>query len=451
MKFKDEQLNDKQRKIAGVTSVALFIVFFGMLAVLVGPKMVAFVSEPEKFRLWVDSHGIWSRFAFVGMMMFQVVVAVIPGEPLEIGAGYAFGAMEGTLLCLIGMTIGGIIVFGLVRSLGIKMVSVFFSIEKIRSMKFLQNTKRLKTVAFLVFLLPGTPKDLLSYFAGITEIKWSYWVLLTSIVRMPSVITSTLGGDALGGKEYLLAVVVFSVTLVLSLGGLLLYNRISKRKNSRKKRIVLFDLDGTLTESGEGITKCVQYALEKMGIGGYKLEELQVFVGPPLLEKFMSFANFSREEATRAVEFYRERYTRIGIFENRPYEEVLEMLITLKNSGFTLAIASSKPENFVCQIAEHFGLSKCFDTMVGSTLAGERNTKAAVIKEALTRLGADLNSDEVIMVGDREHDVLGAMECDVECVAVSYGYGSLDELNGANPLKIVASVRELEEFLMSKV
>ena len=195
--------------------------------------MIQFVSEPEKFRLWVDSHGIWSRFAFVGMVVFQVLVAIIPGEPLEIGAGYAFGAFEGTLLCVIGCAIGGILVFALVRTLGMKMVSVFFSLEKIHSLKFLQNTKRLKTIAFIVFFLPGTPKDLLSYFAGLTKINWPFWIFLTSIARLPSIATSTVGGDALGVQEYTFAIIVFGATVVLSLIGMFIYKLISKHHSSK--------------------------------------------------------------------------------------------------------------------------------------------------------------------------------------------------------------------------
>ena len=222
----------RKKKIAAGVGLLLFVLITAALCLLVGRPMIDFVSQPEKFRDWVDSHGIVSRLAFIGMVVFQAIVAVIPGEPLEIGAGYAFGAVEGTFLCVVGTTVGGIIVFALARTLGMRIVSLFFSEEKIRSVSFLQNTRRLNTVAFLVFLLPGTPKDLLSYCAGLTQIRWSFWLLLTSLARLPSIVTSTVGGNALGVQRYAFAVGVFAVTLVLSGIGLYLYNRIAKKHDA---------------------------------------------------------------------------------------------------------------------------------------------------------------------------------------------------------------------------
>ncbi len=217
-----------------MAGLLVLLAFSAWVGFAIGRPMVRFVSEPELFRNWVDSHGIWGRIAFVGMVIFQVVFAVIPGEPLEIGAGYAFGAWEGTLLCLVGLTVGGLIVFALVRTLGIRVVEVFFSIEKIRSLKFLQNSRRLNTVTFILFFLPGTPKDLLSYFVGLTDIKLSVWMFITSIARLPSVVTSTLGGNALGDERYIVALVVFAITLIISGGGLLIYRMISRHHEKNK-------------------------------------------------------------------------------------------------------------------------------------------------------------------------------------------------------------------------
>lgn len=225
-------MENRKKKIAAGVGLLLFVLITAALCLLVGRPMIDFVSQPEEFRDWVDSHGIVSRLAFIGMVVFQAIVAVIPGEPLEIGAGYAFGAVEGTFLCVVGTTVGGIIVFALARTLGMRIVSLFFSEEKIRSVSFLQNTRRLNTVAFLVFLLPGTPKDLLSYCAGLTQIRWSFWLLLTSLARLPSIVTSTVGGNALGVQRYAFAVGVFAVTLVLSGIGLYLYNRIAKKHDA---------------------------------------------------------------------------------------------------------------------------------------------------------------------------------------------------------------------------
>lgn len=211
-------------------------------------------------------------------------------------------------------------------------------------------------------------------------------------------------------------------------------------------KIILFDLDGTLTQSGEGITKSVQYALEKMGIEAPDLEALKVFIGPPLHQQFMTYANLDEEQGRQAVEYYRERYSVTGIFENTPYDGVAEMLEALKNKGYRLAVASSKPEFYVLKILEHFNLKDYFEVIVGSEMNGERTSKDEVIEEALYRLNMSDKREEVLMIGDREHDILGARKCGLECLAVSYGYGSVEELIAADPLKIAASAEEIVDF-----
>lgn len=211
-------------------------------------------------------------------------------------------------------------------------------------------------------------------------------------------------------------------------------------------KAIFFDLDGTLTESGEGITKSVQYALEKIGKPEEDLEKLKVFVGPPLMEQFMKYAGVDEETGRKAVEYYRERYEVKGIFENRPYDGVEDMLQELKRKGYILAVASSKPEYYVTKILDHFQLSSYFDVVVGSEMNGARTSKSEVIEEALKRIKMSDKRQEVLMVGDKEHDVLGARAAGLDCVAVAYGYGTKEELTEANPLKIVASVDELLHF-----
>lgn len=211
-------------------------------------------------------------------------------------------------------------------------------------------------------------------------------------------------------------------------------------------KVILFDLDGTLTESGEGITKSVQYALEKLGQPEPDLKKLEVFVGPPLLQQFMKYAGLDEETAVKAVEYYRERYTDIGIFENEVYPGVEDMLDKLRGKGYILAVASSKPERFVKKVLDHFDLTKYFHEIVGSEMNGGRTSKADVIEEALDRLHMADHRDQVVMVGDKEHDVFGARKTGLKCLAVSYGYGSEEELKNANPLKIVDSAQEVLNF-----
>lgn len=211
-------------------------------------------------------------------------------------------------------------------------------------------------------------------------------------------------------------------------------------------KAILFDLDGTLTDSGEGITKSVQYALEKIGKPEEDLQKLRIFVGPPLLEQFEAFAGIDEETAKEAVEFYRERYAPIGIYENELYPGIAEMLAGLKARGYRLGIASSKPENFVKIVAEYFHIDSYFEEIVGSEITGGRTNKTEVIEEALRRMGLSDHREQVIMVGDKEHDVFGARRAGLECIAVSFGYGTEEELENAHPLQIVNSAEEILDF-----
>lgn len=221
-------MTDRQRKVITMICFAVFILFLFAVFWFIGRPLVQFVSEPERFRQWVDKRGFYGRLAFIGMMILQVFVAFIPGEPLEIGAGYAFGTLEGTLLCLTGITLGSTLVFLFVKKFGVKAVEVFFPREKINSFGWFHNTTRLKPLMFLVFFIPGTPKDILTYVAGLTSIRLPQFLLISMTARLPSIITSTIGGNALGIGNHLFAVVVFAATLVISAAGVMIYNKIKK-------------------------------------------------------------------------------------------------------------------------------------------------------------------------------------------------------------------------------
>lgn len=229
-----KQMTEQQKKVVSAAAIAGFILLLLAVGWLVGRPMLQFVSQPEQFRQWVDAQGLWGRVLFVGMVVLQVIVAVIPGEPLEIGAGYAFGAVEGTVLCLIGAVIGSALVLLLVRRCGIKLVEAFFPREKIESLAFLRDHNRLNLLVFIVFLIPGTPKDLLCYVVGLTGIRLRDWLLIAGIARIPSVITSTIGGNALGTQQYSFAAIVFAVTAVISIAGILLYRRICQKQNAKE-------------------------------------------------------------------------------------------------------------------------------------------------------------------------------------------------------------------------
>ena len=227
--MKKKQLTEKQQKRVGIAAIAIAAIATALIIWLAGVPLVKFASEPEKFRQWVNDSGIWSRFAYIGMVILQVIIAVLPGEPFEIAAGYALGAIEGTILCIIASTLGSVMVFLLVRYFGVPLVEVFFPEEKLKKLKFLKTTPKRDIIFFIIFMIPGTPKDLLCYFAGLTDIKFTLWLLICSLGRLPAIITSTVGGDALGTSNYWFAVGVFAVTMVISLIGLLIYRHICGR------------------------------------------------------------------------------------------------------------------------------------------------------------------------------------------------------------------------------
>ena len=226
---------ERQRKKWALIGLAFFLVATVLICWQVGLPMVRLASDPENFRQWLEERKLGGLLIYGAMVFFQVLFAVIPGEPLEIAGGYAFGAVWGTLVCLVAATLGSLLVFGLVRRFGTRLVEVFFPAEKLRAVRFLQSSPK-RTILFLViFMIPGTPKDLLCYFAGLTDIKFPVFLLVCSLGRLPSVVTSTVGGDALGTQDYLFAVVVFVVTFLISVGGLLCYRQLCKRHNTRKE------------------------------------------------------------------------------------------------------------------------------------------------------------------------------------------------------------------------
>ncbi|HSL93855.1 MAG TPA: HAD family hydrolase [Bacillota bacterium] len=212
-------------------------------------------------------------------------------------------------------------------------------------------------------------------------------------------------------------------------------------------KYILFDLDGTLTDSGPGIIRSVSYALAAFGIEVPTEQSLRAFIGPPLYASFMKHYGFDEAKAALAVEKYREYFAVKGMYENSLYEGIAELLQELREGGSTLAVATSKPTVFAEQIARHFGIDAYFDVIVGSELDGSRIEKSEVVAHTLMQLDVK-NPADALMVGDREHDILGARANGLESIGVLYGYGSREELTAAQAPAIVATVQELKDLLL---
>lgn len=212
-------------------------------------------------------------------------------------------------------------------------------------------------------------------------------------------------------------------------------------------RYILFDLDGTLTDSAPGITKSVQYALSSFGIEENDMSKLLKFVGPPLTDAFKEYGDFSEAEIEQIIIKYRERFSKIGIFENSLYDGIPEFLKLLKDKGLELIVATSKPYKFTEIILNHFDIKKYFNTVCGSTFDGTVSTKGDVIKLALETAGIKDKSLSV-MIGDRHYDVDGARENGISCIGVTYGYGSREELLTAGAIDTADNLNELKNLLI---
>lgn len=209
--------------------------------------------------------------------------------------------------------------------------------------------------------------------------------------------------------------------------------------------VILFDLDGTLTDPELGITTCVQYALKQFGIEVEDRSSLRSFIGPPLMDSFMKQYGFDQEQAEEAVAKYRERFSTVGLFENKVYPGIDLLLDKLKQQGKLLATASSKPEKFVVQILEHFGLDGYFDEIAGAELSvSGRNSKEDVLRYVLDRLGVE-DKSSTVLIGDTKFDIQGAKAVGIDCIGVTYGFGEAADFRGA--VAVANSPAELEKIL----
>lgn len=198
-----------------------------------GEKLTEIISDKQQLDALLAQFNNYDKLAFVAIRAFQTVIKIIPAEPLEIGSGYLYGIWGGLLYCMLGTLIGSFVIIALSKIFGRRLVNVFFPIEKINSLKFLQNKKRVYQSLFFIYLIPGTPKDVLTYAASITDLNMVKFMIITSIARIPSIITSTICGEMLIEKDYWLAAVIFIATAVISVICSLIYNKYSSAQDKK--------------------------------------------------------------------------------------------------------------------------------------------------------------------------------------------------------------------------
>ncbi len=215
-----------------------------------------------------------------------------------------------------------------------------------------------------------------------------------------------------------------------------------------KYKNVIFDLDGTLSDSKEGITKSVQYALEKVGIIEENLENLEHFVGPPMVEQYMKVYGMSKDKAFETLGYYRERYTPIGIYETKAYPGILEILEKLKSEGVKIGMATSKPEGMAIEVAKFLEIDEYFDIICGADLKGPRQSKADVLNKVFEN--SNFNKEESVLIGDTKYDVEGANKIGIDCIGVNWGMGTEEEMLNEGAKKIINHYDELIEYLLGE-
>ncbi len=216
----------------------------------------------------------------------------------------------------------------------------------------------------------------------------------------------------------------------------------------RDFEFILFDLDGTLTDSGPGILNCLEYALEDQGIPIPERDQMRTYLGPPLAVTFGEVFGMNDQQIAQAIDKYRERYHDIGLFENSVYEGVPELLAELQNAGLRMATATSKPEYSATRILQHFELDQYFEFIGAAALDGTRDSKSLVIKHTLDNTNTNPTSHNMIMIGDRRHDVHGAREHGIDTIGVLWGYGDADELTSAGVTDLATNTENLKNLLL---
>lgn len=236
MNDKNDAQYQKRRKIFAAISIVAFAAVIVLLSWLFIKVFSPYMKSSEEFRVFLEAYGWRGRLILLGLQCVQVVIALIPGEVIELGAGYAYGALEGTIICMAGVALSSSLIFWLTKRFGTPLVELFISREKINELRFINSEKKLKRLVFLLFFIPGTPKDVLTYFVGLTNIRLPQFLIISLIARIPSLLSSTLCGGYLGKERYISAFIIYAITAAVSIAGYLIYNKFISKKQQKKSQ-----------------------------------------------------------------------------------------------------------------------------------------------------------------------------------------------------------------------
>lgn len=212
-------------KVKGILFIALVLAVMALIMLAIGIPLLRVAKDAESLEAYIKSQGIWGVLVYMLLVILQILAAIVPGGPFEIAGGYLYGAFRGALICDLAMTLGSLLVFLLTRKIGGRFAEMFFSAKELAEVRFLHSSEKLEALLFLLFLIPGTPKDLISYAAGLTDLPWQKWVPITAIARFPAIYLTALSGTALESRNYSGFVLILALTGVLSVCGFLFYRR----------------------------------------------------------------------------------------------------------------------------------------------------------------------------------------------------------------------------------
>lgn len=284
-----EKAQRRRKAVALLSLILVLILCLGLTWVLYR-KLKAVGGTPEDFKSFIDTFGVSGWLVALGIQVLQVIVALIPGEVVEIGMGYAFGAVQGTVLCMVGVAIASTVVFLLTKRFGVRLLELFFPREKIDGLRFINSEQKLDRMVFILFFIPGTPKDLLTYFVGLTRMRLSQFLAISLIARIPSVVSSVIGGNLISSRNYVAAAILFAITGAVSLLGMLLYNALLHQKQLSHvphgaRRVTEIFLKLCAVSHGSGNTGkiadlCLRFA-KRHGLAAFKDEAGNVFIEKP--------------------------------------------------------------------------------------------------------------------------------------------------------------------------
>lgn len=224
MKF----LKSKKKEIS---MILLCFMIMAIICLLLYKPMIEIFKNPQALQTQLQSYGVLGQILFIGIMALQVIFVFLPGEIVEIMAGFLYGPLGGMIACMIGCAIGSSLIYVFVKKYGVKFIDKLIGLDKVNEVDFLKNKEKRNILCFIIFFIPGTPKDILTYFIPLTDMKLSTFLFITTIARFPSIITSTLGGHAIGMKNYLFSVIIFAITGLISIGGLYIYKKMTEKKS----------------------------------------------------------------------------------------------------------------------------------------------------------------------------------------------------------------------------